>query len=149
MDIALIQNETGLGFDIARNGADLLTDQGLRTAVIYSLFTDRRAADDDILPDGTNDRRGHWGDAYLKDEGDSEGSRLWLLSREKEIVDVLNRAKEYAEEALAWLIDDGIATSVQVTTQWVRRGLLGLHVVITLREGAPFSDNFNYPLEAA
>ncbi|MGE0487322.1 MAG: phage GP46 family protein [Gammaproteobacteria bacterium] len=108
-------------FDWSEALPSLADDDGLETAVILSLFTDRRAADDDALPDGTDDRRGWWGDAYPDLPGDRVGSRLWLLFREKDMQAVVNRAREYVEEALAWLVEDGIARRVVVQTGWVDR----------------------------
>jgi len=110
---------TGTAADLARAGADLATDNGLETAVIVSLFTDRRADDDDALPSGT-DRRGWWADAYVLSRfGAPEpiGSRLWLLSREKTLAQALTKAQEYAAEALMWLVDDGAAAGVQVAAE--------------------------------
>ena len=128
---------------------DIATDSGLRAAVIVSLFTDRRAANDDEIPDGTDDRRGSWQDQYLEDPNDLQGSRLWLLSREKQLPSVLTRAKEYAEEALQWLVDDGVATAVTVTPSWASNGWLDLRVRIDLPGDTPFEDVFNYPVGAA
>lgn len=116
--------------DIALSGANLATDEGLQTAVIVSLFTDRRAEVDDVVPDGSDDRRGWWADAYPNIEGDRIGSRLWLLYREKQLSSVLARSREYAEEALRWLLDDGIASAVRVQAEVVQQGMLGLAVEI-------------------
>lgn len=127
-DIALHWQE--IGADLARDGADLATDDGLRTAVIVSLFTDRRAEADDAIPDGSDERRGWWADAWPEVDGDRIGSRLWLLHREKQLARVLVRAREYAEEALRWLIEDGIASAVRVQAEVVRQGLLGLRIEI-------------------
>ena len=55
--------------------------------------------------------------------GDHIGSRLWLLSREKQLAGVLERARHYAEEALTWLVEDGVATAVQVTATNPRQSL--------------------------
>lgn len=110
-------------------------DAGLETAVVISLFTDRRAEADDELPGG-DDLRGWWGDALAEVEGDRIGSRLWLLSREKQLPQVLARAREYALEALQWLIEDGVASAVDVTAEIVRQGVLGLAVEIR-RAGKP------------
>lgn len=107
----------------------LTTDEGLETSVIISLLTDRRARNDDELPSG-DDKRGWWGDALAAEEGDEIGSRLWLLSREKQMRSVLLRAREYAEEALQWMVDDGVASSVNVAAEIVRTGVLGLSVEI-------------------
>lgn len=49
-DIAVVWDQ-GCG-SLQLNGADLLTDNSLLTAVIISLFTDRRALDSDEIPDG-------------------------------------------------------------------------------------------------
>ena len=85
----------------------LLADAGLQTAVIISLFTDRRAEPDDTLPAEASDKRGWWGDAIAVQvngrtvEDDRIGSRLWLLSREKQLASVVERARQYCKEALA------------------------------------------------
>lgn len=126
-DAAIIWQDDG--GDIALDGYDLAAERGLQTAVILSLFTDRRAREDDVLPAGT-DRRGWWADAWPPAEGDRIGSRLWLLSREKQVSSVLERAREYAAEALQWLIDDGIARAVRVDAEIVRQGVLGLRIEI-------------------
>lgn len=128
-DVAIVWNE--LNGDLRMQGYDLERDAGLRTAVIVSLFTDRRAQDDDPLPGAQDDRRGWWGDSLPDLKGDRIGSRLWLLSREKQLQSVVNRAREYAVEALAWLLEDGIALRVEVTAEIVRMGVLGLHVAIS------------------
>lgn len=114
----------------------LKEDAGLETAVVLSLFTDRRAQAGDALPDGSAGRRGWWGDHFAEVEGDRIGSRLWLLSREKQMPAVLARAREYALEALQWLIDDGIARAVNVEAEVVRNGVLGLRIEI-VRSDAP------------
>lgn len=106
--------------DLVLAPPDLATDDGLETAVLVSLFTDRRAEADDVLPSGGTDRRGWWADAYSLRQGDpleSTGSRLWLLSREKTTAQALLLAQEYAEEALAWLVADGVASAVQVAAE--------------------------------
>ena len=68
--------------------------------------------------------------------GDLIGSRLWLLARSKQLPQVLRAAELYASEALQWLVDDGVASAVDVQAEVVRDGLLGLQVSIT-RSAAP------------
>lgn len=143
-DLALLISATG--FDIALDGHDLAADSGLRGAVTLSIFTDRKAANDDTIPDGTDDLRGCWMDMF---DDHIKGSRLWLLSREKKTDDVLGRAQEYTEECLQWLISKGVATAITVTTEWIGREVLALSVVITLKDKTQFKDVFNYTLEAA
>jgi phage gp46-like protein len=141
-DIGLTWNVYAADVTIAAN--DLAVDDGLETAVILSLFTDRRAEASDPLPDGHTDPRGWWGDAFPPVDGDRIGSRLWLLGREKEQPAVLMRAREYAVEALQWLIADKVAARVDVTTEFTRPGLLGLQVVIH----KPLADPVEYRFSA-
>ncbi len=140
-DLAIVWHETG--GDIELGGYDLATDDGLRTAVILSLFTDRRAEPDDVLPDDGGDRRGFWADAWPEADSDRLGSRLWLVSREKQLPVVAERAREYAEEALAWLVEDGIAGAVRVEALIQGRGVLGLHVSIERPDTDPVEYRFN------
>lgn len=135
-------------FDIALDGPDLATDEGLQTAVTLSLFTDRRAEADDDIPDGSNDRRGWWADAWPQVEGDQWGSRQWLLYREKDLPSVLQRAQAYAEEALAWMLEDGVARAVNVRAERVRRAMLGIHIEIEKPDGGRFAGVWEYTLEA-
>lgn len=117
-DIKISWNSDYLEGDLSVVDEDLESESGLETAVIISLFTDRRARDDDELPDPNNlDKRGWWGDLVSEVEGDQIGSRLWLLSRAKTTENVLVKAKEYAEESLRWLIEDGIAKKVEVEAE--------------------------------
>lgn len=140
------------GPDCGMEAGDLVAEGSLRTAVILSLFLDRRANDDDILPNGSDDRRGWWADtvAPMTDygigggsaSGDHIGSRLWLLSREKQLAGVLERARHYAEEALTWLVEDGVATAVQVTATNPRQGWLVLEVTVTLSDTSEYRETF-------
>jgi len=114
------------GADYALDGLMLQDDAGLNTAVIMSLFTDRRASDDDVLPSSSDDKRGSWMDSFPDVEGDKIGSRLWLLDRAKLTQDTVDKVKYYCEEALAWLVQDGIAKAVNVVTEVVRKHPLGI-----------------------
>lgn len=89
----------------------------LATAVVLSLFTDARASIDDALPLRQADRRGWLGDEVMS-PGDSWGSLLWLLQATKITPDVPERARFAAQEALAWLVREGIASRVDVAAFW-------------------------------
>lgn len=141
MDIATFFDAAAYRCDFSMSRGALLADSDLETAVLISLFTDRRAEADDLLPDRAASRRGWWGDALAKRR---IGSRLWLLSREKQQRDVVNRAREYAEEALAWLVEDGIARRVAVQAEAVRTGMIGLAVQIERNQAKP--EHFRYEL---
>lgn len=101
--------------DLVRDDGNFETDESLETALTISLFTNRRArAEDGLSP--SQDPFGWWGSAYLLPEGEI-GSRLWLLGRSKTTVQALNRAKAWAEEALSWLVADGVAAAVTVVVE--------------------------------
>ncbi len=128
MDVALCWDNAIGQADIGIAGFDLISESGLLSAVLISLFTDARV-DVDELPDGETDRRGWWGDALT--DGDATGSRLWLLERCKQTDDVLVLAEGWAQEALAWMVEDGIATAVDVTAEWVGREHMQISVAVS------------------
>lgn len=118
--------------------------EDLQTAVLVSLFTDRYAGPDFVPPDGTGDLRGWWADTY---RGVPLGSRLWTMYRSKKSSSTgpLLEAKGYCQEALQWLIDDGIAASVGVQTFWNTPNSLGINITITEPvSSASHAFNFSY-----
>ena len=99
------------------NGAQVSADMtdSLSRAVVISLFTWQRASQSDEVD---NDQRmGWWGDTFAENKGDKIGSKLWLLLRQKITEEALNRAQEYAYDALKWLIDDGICSDITVNVE--------------------------------
>lgn len=143
-DIAIRATATDSGdvFDLALGEGALALDDGMRTAIAISLFTDARARDDDPLPSRGADRRGWWGD-FDRADGDETGSRLWLLARSKILPATLIRAREYAHEALAWLIEDRIAQTVEVEVEAQQPDRLAIGVIIT-RPGGPDRQRYDF-----
>ena len=135
------------GGDLSLLGLDLERDDGLESAVIVSLFTDARCRPEE-LPLGEPDRRGYWADAYAMQEGDQTGSLLWLLRREKTINAVLNRARDYARQALQWMIDDRVAAAVEVNAEYLRRGVMGLAVSIYRPTGQRVDYRYDFAWQA-
>jgi phage gp46-like protein len=132
--------ETGTG-DWSISGGALASGDDLATAVLISLFTDRLADADDVPPDGSNDRRGWWGD---DGEDVPIGSRLWLLDRSRLDVNVANNAQIYMGEALQWLIDDVVAAAVKVTTVIAGQSQLNALVNISRSDGTAIPLQFNW-----
>jgi phage gp46-like protein len=129
--------------DMVVAGNDVALDDGLETAVILSLFCDRRAALNDVLPDQATDPRGWWGDLFADVANDQIGSRLWLLERAKQEPSVLRQAEAYAREALQWLIDDHVASEVIVAAEFTKPGWLGIAVRIVRPHMDPAAFNFS------
>lgn len=121
-------------FDLQIANGDLTGDNGLETAVSISLFTDRRVSDEELPPLEKN-KKGWWGDMFPEVDQDQIGSRLWLLNREKRTQETLRRAEDYAKEALKWLIDDGVASSITTVAIYDTNKFLQLDVTITRPTG--------------
>lgn len=116
--MAILINGELLEGDLIDLGEAFAPDAGLETEVIISLFTDRRARDDDILPDpNSTDKRGWWGDLVSKIQNDEIGARQWLLERSKTEQQVLILTKSFVKEALQWMIDDGVAIKIDVEVE--------------------------------
>lgn len=112
-------------------GPALASGNDLESAVLISLFTDRVATTDDVIPDGTTDPRGWWAD----DPASPIGSRLWLIFRAKRTQQTLGAAQNYAEQALQWLVDDGVAASFDVYVEWQERSRLAMRVTVFKTNG--------------
>lgn len=103
-------------FDLKLNdaGNDLARDEGLETAVTISLFTDQRAESGE-LPFPYTDKRGWWADPLSEVDKDQIGSKLWLVERGKRTNVDLTRIVAYAKEALDWMVEDGVASDIEVS----------------------------------
>jgi phage gp46-like protein len=146
-DAAMVMTE--FGGDLVLFGFDLQRDDGLETAVIISLFTDRRASAEQIPPEyPQDDLRGYWGDITNASASDQTGSLLWLLAREKELPQTLSRAEQYCREALAWMIDDLVSTRVEVTASYYSRGWMLLVIDIYRPTGQAVRFQYNYEWSA-
>ena len=139
-DIKILWNNDYLEGDIEYDNGDLTRELGLETSVLMALFTNRRADEDDPLPDPNNDnRQGWWGDEVSEYEDDQIGSKLWLLSRSKTDQDTIIKTEAYAKESLQWMIDDGVSAKNEVNVYRLNRpdgsATLALHVLIYQSDG--------------
>jgi phage gp46-like protein len=142
MDLTLeMSPNTNIG-DLVIAPPGLLMGDDLTTAIIISLFTNRRAnADDNLAPNES--RQGWWGDTYNVNRNDKIGSRLWLLRRAKMIDATLVLARDYALEALRWLIEDNVAQAVDVVTTFTGRDSIDIAITIMKPSGL-LNFNFEY-----
>lgn len=149
-DAALVWNADAWHADIAIERGAVVLDGGLRTAILISLFTDARAPADAELPEQSADRRGWWGDDFPVTEArrGETGSLLWLLARSKITQATVNRAREYARAALAWLLADGIASRLDVQVEAQDGQRLAIRVELDRPEG-PARELYDYVWEAS
>ena len=106
-------------FEITEKTGDLLyanggieADGGLKTAVLISLFSDAR----------DSNQRGWWGGEI--------GSKLWTLKK----------AREYAENALSWLVDEQICKKVSALAEYDAHGRLLLSIELKKPDGTASYD---------
>ena len=154
MDLLLSFPDPAEKANFVLTNGQLSLDDSLYTAVLISLFTDRRAGDDDELPASETWRRGWWADSLAQNgiyKRDQIGSRLWLLMRCKATETTRQRAQDYCNEALAWLLEDKMAKTITVSASWIDTtgGLLGLAIAITLPNGSAENYNFIKHLESS
>lgn len=124
------------GADIAIDNGDIVSDNGLATSVLISLFTDARSPSEKLLPAGEDSLRGWWGDF---DSDETTGSLLWLISREKTLPETAERAREYCVAALRWLIEEDIAESYTVEATLVKPFSIQIKIAILRGDAKRYS----------
>lgn len=135
-DIKLFLNDAiNEGIAPKIENGDFVSDDGLETAVIISLFTEGRVSVEQ-LPQGQLSRKGWWGDEFSEVDKDRIGSRLWTLKREKRTTEVLRKFEDYSIEALNWMKEDGVAASIIASASYDRvTKFLILEIEIVRPEG--------------
>ena len=145
-DIALIWDSANGRADFAIANGDIVMDDGLRTALILSLFCDRVADPSDVIPDGSGNPRGWWGDtptdgSPIDSTGlDLTGSKLWQLVNALQTQDTLNQAQAIVADATRWLVTDGIADSVVCVARYPARGQIEISIGIEQGQTASVYD---------
>jgi phage gp46-like protein len=104
-------------------------DDALVSAALISLFTWRRGSPEEA--DDAGRRYGWWGGPI--------GSRLWTLSREKVLPGIVPRVRDIMSEALQWMIDDGVVTSMEMEAEIRSRDDLYVRIAM-IRDGRVAAD---------
>lgn len=125
IDAKLVLRADGL-YDIQLNSeGDIDSEDSFDTAIIVSLFSDRRASASEV-PD-PRFRRGWIGNESNEFE---IGSKLWLFHQARATQDTRNGVRDAADEALEWLVDDGFAEAIQSAELVVLPNGMGLSIEI-------------------
>ncbi len=132
-------------FDLSILNWDFETDDGLESAILISLFSEARVGVDE-LREGETELKGFWADQIVPSEERSTGSKLWLLDRGKATDEALEQARDYCIEALQWLVDDGIASSVDAEATYLarRRDTMQIEIQITRPDSSELNFKFDY-----
>ena len=108
--------------------------EGMTHAVLQSVYNYAESTQNDRARMASNERGGTWSKELIE----VVGSRDWTLERAKLTDETLSLAKRFYETALAWLIRDGHAKTVDVSVWREKPNQMGRSVVITLADSSTF-----------
>ena len=121
IDIKVIQRDDYIDIDFDAQGR-IRTTESLETPVLVSLLTDRRANVEEVqLP---QNRRGWWADFLSTTAGHQIGSKWWLLEQARLTQDTVNKARDFTERALQWMIESDLVDNIEVQTSRENRKLI-------------------------
>lgn len=136
----ILLEKIGDNYDISFEDGDFKSTEGLESAIIISLFTDKRASESEVSEPSL--RRGWVGNELNEDSTYNIGSKLWLVSQARANQKSLNDSISFAKESLQWMIDDQIAKDITVTGELLIQGVK-LFITFTRFDSSSFSMQFN------
>ncbi|OIN27390.1 phage GP46 family protein [Vibrio barjaei] len=107
---------------------------GMTHAVLQSVYNYAESTKNDRARMDNHERGGTWSGELIE----IVGSRDWTLKRAKLTDETLRLAKRFYEEALAWLIQQGHAKTIEVNVWREKPNQMGRNVMITLTDGSTF-----------
>lgn len=111
---------------------------GLETASLFSTLTNRRAPASEL--EHVDQPFGWWGDDFPEVDGDLWGSLLWLfLGRAKLTTEDIRKVQVAVEQGHAWMKEDGLARTIEVTPTRVDPDTIQVAVNITEPDGNQWS----------
>jgi phage gp46-like protein len=135
-DVALNTTRGYFDFDWTESG-DISTVQSLDTAILMSIFEEVRATAAEV-PE-SNLRRGWLGNESTPDF--EQGSKAWQFEQERIAGSALAELGVVISNGLQWLIDDEIATSVEVEQPRLKDGKVVVFINLG-RDGSPVERKF-------
>lgn len=134
-DLAVYRRADG-NFDLAfdENKGDLLTSEGLENVVAISIGTYARERNLGHVANLQPCFGGWWGDAL--DEKGNLGGYLYEAFPGKLDDSTARSVEHLVAESLQWLIDDGVAKSIDCNAAVVDREYISLSVTITKPDGS-------------
>lgn len=109
-------------FTIGEDG-DIKTVDFFDTAILYSIFGERRATKEEVLDPVL--RRG-----WIGNEEFENGSKLWQYRQARLTRSVINSVSDEARFSLEWLVSDGLAVSIDEVQALVKNNSLVLSITI-------------------
>lgn len=135
-DVLLNADKGYWDFEWTETG-DISTAQSLDSYILLCLFGEQRATPAEIPT--ANARRGWIGNESTP--GFEQGSKAWEFSQERATGTTLAELGVVIRNGLQPLIDDGIATSVEVETPFLRNGKVCVYINLG-RDGSKVDRRF-------
>lgn len=107
-----IQRNSNRRYDLVFDGRDLSTTDSLENAVALSLLCFDRDDAEEGVARVENTAGGFWGNAT---EEIPMGSKIWTKFSSKLTEGVKNEVAALAQKSLQWMIEDGVASAVNVS----------------------------------
>lgn len=127
-------------YDIAfgANG-DLVIEEGFNTRILMSQIGERRADESEVSQPSL--RRGWIGNLHFE-PGVENGSKIWLLSQERNTPEVLQKTINFSREGYTSFKTNGLADDVLVTGTQAERGF-NLNAKFIVDNNVVANKNFN------
>lgn len=113
-DIYVEADEDGI-YDAVIEGGDLKLTAGMDSAILISLFTDRRANPDEVA--NPMERRGWSGTELTPSKQGNKGSGLWLAEQRRLSTNTTEFVRMESFLGTHWIVEDNLSKSIDVTTK--------------------------------
>ncbi|BDR21110.1 MULTISPECIES: phage GP46 family protein [Vibrio] len=121
-------------FNLNALTSPISSKEGMTHAVQQSVHNYAESTQNDRARMDSDERGGTWSNELLN----IVGSRDWTLKRDKVTAQTISLARRFYQDALQWLIDEGYAKRIDVTTWEEAPNVMGRNVMITLTDGTKF-----------
>ena len=126
-DAVLSKGASGIyDFQLDETG-DIETEDFFDTSILMSLFCERRASANEMPVS-------HYRRGWIGNESTPSfeiGSKVWLFEQSRLTRSTLNGINSVVKEALQWMIDDGIALEISVSSELSQNNSIAIEVTIS------------------
>jgi len=127
-------------YDISFVNGDFALTDGMETALLMSVFCEKRASASEIPAPEL--RRGWWGNTVYGFDNYEIGSKLWLLEQARRDNITLGLAKTFTADCFQWLIEDNNAQGINVDSSFIVNGIR-IDVDIVISQNKTISKSFD------
>ncbi len=126
-DAVLSRDSSGI-YDLSldENG-DIKTENFFDTSILMSIFCERRASENEMPVS-------HYRRGWIGNESTPSfeiGSKVWLFEQARLTRDTLNGINSVIKEGLQWMIEDGIALEISVSSELNENNSIGINIIIS------------------